>query len=149
MGGNKIYLRSWGNDLLIIDRGTGQVLADAAATHQRAGVNLREYSLSMLNRFDDRMYFATDSGMVLCLKELGATQPRLLRDPKALPFGYIPPEGIKKTPPAVPAAETPAEPGAETKDKEKEETPKEEPAPAEAKEKPAPKAGQPKRARPR
>ena len=70
----------------------------------------------MLNRFDDRMYFATDSGMVVCLREIGATQPDLLRDPKALPFGYIPPEGIKKTPPPVPEGDTPAAPGAEPKD---------------------------------
>ncbi len=60
-------------------------MANGQATNQRAGVNLREFGLSMLNRFDDRMYFATDSGMVVCLREIGATQPRLLRDPKALP----------------------------------------------------------------
>ena len=118
VGASRIYLRSWNNDLYIIDRASGQVLADPAATKQRAGLNLREFGLSMLNRFDDRLYFGTDSGMVVCLREIGATQPRLLRDPKALPFGYIPPEGIKPTPPPVPAAETPAEPGAETKDKE-------------------------------
>jgi outer membrane protein assembly factor BamB len=115
LGASKIYLRSWAHDLIMVDRGTGQVVADSQATHQRAGVNLREYGLSMLNRFDDRMYFATDSGMVVCVRETGATQPRPLRDPKALPFGYIPPEGIKKTPPPIPDAETPAEPGAEPK----------------------------------
>ena len=104
VGDKKIYLRSWGNDLLIIDRGTGQMLADASATHARAGVNLREYGMSMLNRYDDRLYFATDAGMILCLKELGAIQPRLLRDPKALPFGYIPPEGLKKNLPAAPVS---------------------------------------------
>jgi outer membrane protein assembly factor BamB len=146
LGANKVYLRSWTNDLIIVARGTGQIVADPAATFRRAGLNLREYGLSMLNRFDDRMYFATASGMVLCLREAGATQPRLLRDPKALPFGYIPPEGIKKTPPAVPAAETPAEIGAEAKDKEKAETPKTEEAPPEEKAKPAPKAARPKAA---
>ncbi|HWT79640.1 MAG TPA: PQQ-binding-like beta-propeller repeat protein, partial [Candidatus Methylomirabilis sp.] len=113
VGASRIYLRSWDNDLYVIDRASGQVLADPAATKQRAGLNLREFGLSMLNRFDDRLYFGTDSGMVLCLREIGATQPRLLRDPRALPFGYIPPEGIKLTPPPVPAAETLAEPGAE------------------------------------
>ena len=39
--------------------------------------------------------------MVLRLCVIMATQPRLLRDPKALPFGHIPPEGIKPTPPPV------------------------------------------------
>ena len=36
VGDKRIYLRSWGNDLLIVDRATGQMLADAAATHARA-----------------------------------------------------------------------------------------------------------------
>jgi hypothetical protein len=81
--------------------------------------------------------------LVLCLREIGATEPRLLRDPKALPFGYIPPEGIKPTPPPVPAAETPAEPGAETKDKE--DAAKEQATPpADEMAKPAPKAAAPK-----
>ncbi|MGC8639804.1 MAG: PQQ-binding-like beta-propeller repeat protein [Isosphaeraceae bacterium] len=126
VGDKRIYLRSWGNDLLIIDRRTGQMLADAAATHARAGMNLREYGISMLNRYDDRMYFATDSGMILCLKEIGATQPRLLHDPKALPFGYIPPEGIEKSPSRpLPANESFTEPPG-TRTGEKEEAPKEE-----------------------
>ncbi len=148
VGASKIYLRSWNNDLYVIDRASGQVLADPAATNQRAGLNLREFGLSMVNRFDDRLYFGTDSGMVLCLRELGAAEPRLLRDPKALPFGYIPPEGIKPTPPPAPAAETPAEPSAETK--EKEDAAKEQAKPPAAeKEKPAPKAAAPKAAAPR
>jgi len=141
VGASRIYLRSWNNDLYVIDRASGQVLADPAATNQRAGLNLREFGLSMLNRYDDRLYFGTDSGMVLCLRELGATEPRLLRDPKALPFGYIPPEGIKPTPPPVPAAETPTEP------KEKEDAAKEQAPPA-VMEKPVPKAA-PKAAAPK
>jgi outer membrane protein assembly factor BamB len=137
VSGSKIYLRSFHNDLYVIDRATGKVLADPASTFQRAGLNLREYGLSMLNRYDDRMYFATESGMVVSLRELGANQPRLLRDPKALPFGYIPPEGIKKTPPTEPAAETPAE--------SKENAPKNEAAPAAGdKEKPTPEPEEPK-----
>jgi len=139
VGASRLYLRSWNNDLYVIDRASGQVLADPAATKQRAGLNLRGFGLSMLNRFDDRLYFGTDSGMVLCLRESGATQPRLLRDPQALPFGYIPPEGIKPTPPPVPAAETPAEP------KEKEDAAKEQATPpADEMAKPAPKAAAPK-----
>jgi hypothetical protein len=132
-GASRLYLRSWNNDLYIVDRASGQVLADPAATKQRAGLNVREFSHSMLNRFDDRLYFGTDSGMVLCLREIGATEPRLLRDPKALPFGYIPPEGIKPTPPPVPAGETTEEA-----------TP-----PADEMTKPAPKAATPKAATPK
>jgi outer membrane protein assembly factor BamB len=137
VGASRIYLRSWSNDLYVIDRSSGAVLADPAATRQRAGLNLREFGLSIINRFDDRLYFGTDSGMVICLREVGAVQPRLLRDPKALPFGYIPPEGVRPTPPAVPAAETPAEPGTEAKE--------ETAPPAAATEKPKPKAASTKK----
>ncbi len=147
VGASRIYLRSWNNDLYVIDRASGQVLADPAATKQRAGLNLREFSLSLLNRYDDRLYFGTDSGMVICLREIGADQPRLLRDPKALPFGYIPPGGINPTPPPVPAAETPVEPSAETK--EKGDAAKEAPPPADEMEKPAPKPATPKRGTPK
>jgi outer membrane protein assembly factor BamB len=146
VGATRIYLRSWNNDLYIIDRASGQVLADPAATKQRAGLNLREFGLSLGNRFDDRIYFGTDSGMVVCLREIGAEQPRLLRDPKSLPFGYIPPEGIKSTPPPVP----PAEPVVESKDKEdaaKEQTPPADEMPKPAAKPASPKGATPKRAR--
>ncbi|WP_165221199.1 outer membrane protein assembly factor BamB family protein [Aquisphaera insulae] len=101
----RIYLRSWAHDLIVVERATGKYLADAAATYQRAGLNLREYELSMLNRYDDRLCLGTGSGLIVCLREIGANQPRPIRDPKALPFGYIPPEGLNKTPPPVPPAE--------------------------------------------
>jgi len=137
VSGSKIYLRSFHNDLYVVDRASGRVLADPSSTFRRAGLNLREYNLSMLNRFDDRMYFGTDSGMVVCLREMGSNQPHLLRDPKSLPFGYIPPEGIKPTRAGAPTADTAAattEPEAERKD----DAAKEEAKPADDKDKPAP-----------
>src|SRR5262249_19150902 len=115
-----VYLRSENLDLFLVDRATGRMVVDPSETHLRAGLNLREHDLDIVNRFDDRIFFATRSGMILCLRELGQSQPRLLRDPKAPSFGYIPPEGIKLTPPTPPAAE----PGAEA-----EAQPKNEPAP--------------------
>jgi outer membrane protein assembly factor BamB len=141
VSGSKIYLRSIHNDLYVVDRATGRVLADPSSTFRRAGLNLREYTLSMLNRFDDRMYFGTDSGMIVCLREMGSNLPRLLRDPKALPFGYIPAEGIKLTPPAAPAetAAATTEPDAERKD----EASKDDAKPAEDKDKPAPEPNNP------
>ena len=93
-----------------MDRKTGRMVVDPGETHLRAGLNLRDYDLDIVNRFNDRLYFATSSGLIVCLRETGQPQPRLLRDPKALPFGYVPPEGIKQTPPAAPAAEPGAEP---------------------------------------
>jgi outer membrane protein assembly factor BamB len=110
ISGTKLFLRSYNLDLFLIDRKTGRMLVDPGETHVRAGLNLREYDLDVVNRFNDRMYFATSSGMIVCLRETGHTEPRLLRDPKALPFGYVPPEGVKETPPPTPAAEAGAQP---------------------------------------
>jgi outer membrane protein assembly factor BamB len=140
ISGKTVYLRSYTLDLFLIDRATGRMVVDPAETHLRAGLNLREYDLDIVNRFNDRIYFATNSGLIICLRELGQTQPRPLRDPKALPFGYVPPEGIKPTPPTPPAAEpgaeaqpkneqpAAAEPGAEAQPK-NERPPAEKPAP--------------------
>ncbi len=133
---SKVYLRSYNLDLFMVDRKTGRVMINPGETFLRAGLNLREYELKIVNRFNDRMYFATPSGMIVCLREAGQPAPRLLKDPKAHPFGYVPPEGVKPTitptRPAEtkneagidPAAETPAadkekaKPGGDT-DKEK------------------------------
>ncbi|HZW30582.1 MAG TPA: PQQ-binding-like beta-propeller repeat protein [Isosphaeraceae bacterium] len=113
IGAKTVYLRSYNLDLFLVDRATGRMMVDPSETHLRAGLNLREYDLDIVNRFNDRIYFATDSGLILCLRELGQTQPRLLRDPKAPPFGYVPPEGIKPTPPTPPGAEPEAQPKTE------------------------------------
>jgi len=142
----KVYLRSYNLDLFVIDRATGRTLADPGETHIRAGLNLRDYDLNVVNRFNDRMYYATSSGMIIAIREPGQVKPRLLHDPKALPFGYIPPEGLKGPPPETPAAEPPTTDGvtppandaaapagepaaadakkAEDKDKDKDATPK-------------------------
>jgi outer membrane protein assembly factor BamB len=131
--GNKLYLRSYNLDLFVMDRKTGQTLVDPGETHSRIGLNLRDYDLDVVNRFHDRMYFATASGLIICLRELGQAQPRLLRDPKAHPFGYVPPDGLKPTPPLAPAA-APKE-GAEEAapaEKEKAAPPADEKAPADA-----------------
>jgi hypothetical protein len=105
-----VYLRSYNLDLFMIDRGTGRMVVDPSETHLRAGLNLRDFNLDIVNRFNDRLYFATGSGLLISLRELGQTQPRPSRDPKAPPFGYVPPEGIKLTPPAPPVVEPGAEP---------------------------------------
>ena len=106
----KLYLRSYNLDLFVMDRQTGRTVLDPGESHIGAGLNLRDYDLDIVNRFNDRIYFATSSGMIVCLRETGHPQPHPLKDPKALPFGYVPPEGLKPTPPAVPAAEPGAEP---------------------------------------
>ena len=108
----KVYLESFDGDLFIVDRGTGEILADPRATAQRAGLNLREFTVALTNNLNDRLYMASPSGLVVCLRELGQLQPRVLRDAKLPPFGTIPPEGALPgtTPPpaAPPAGESPA-----------------------------------------
>lgn len=116
----RIYLESYDEDLFIVDRGTGQILADPRVTLQRAGLNLREFTVGVTNNLNDRIYVATPSGLVFSLREIGQLQPRPLRDPKSPPFGFVPPEGALTVPapaltPGTPPAEgaTPApEPGA-------------------------------------
>jgi hypothetical protein len=147
ISGSKVYLRSYDLDLFVVDRDTGRTLVDPGESHLRAGLNLREYTMNVVNRSNDRMYFATPSGMVVCLREAGLPQPRPVRDPKAQPFGYIPPEGLKTlTPPPIPSEtpETGAEPVPQPKkegeeDKEKPETKAEEPETKDEKKADAPK----------
>ncbi len=106
----KVYLRSYNLDLFVVDRASGRMVIDPSETHLRAGLNLREFELDIVNRFNDRMIFATRSGLILAMREAGQVAPRLLRDPKQPPFGFVPPEGIKPTPPPTPAAEPGTEP---------------------------------------
>ncbi|GAC1475014.1 MAG: hypothetical protein NVSMB9_26540 [Isosphaeraceae bacterium] len=109
IGSKRVYLESNDDDLFIIDRKTGQMVADPRATFERVGLNLRPFELGTTNRQNDRLYFATSSGLLLCIREIGQTRPRLLRDPKAPLFGFIPDEGVPTTPPRPPAAEDDAE----------------------------------------
>lgn len=100
----RVYLRSIDGDLLVVDRQTGRSIADAAATQERAGLNLRSFSLTPTNRVDDRMVFGTPSGLLVSIRETGQLQPSPLRDPNAEPFGVLP-EGEESTPPQSPPAE--------------------------------------------
>ena len=133
ISGTKVYLRSYDLDLFIVDRQTGRVLLNPAETMLRAGLNLRDYDLNIVNRFNDRLYFATPSGLIVCLREAAQAAPRLLKDPKARPFGYVPPEGITPAPPAIPTVEPKPEPGDEAQPADKEKA-----KPADDKEKKAP-----------
>jgi outer membrane protein assembly factor BamB len=102
----RIYGRSLDGDLVYVDRAMGKILATPRDTAERAGLNLRDFTLALTNHLNDRLYFATPSGFVICLREQGRSQPTLLRHPSKLPFGHIATEEAE-TPPATP----PAEPG--------------------------------------
>jgi outer membrane protein assembly factor BamB len=101
VGAKRIYLESHDGDLFMIDRETGKLVASAGSTAGRIGLNLREYEFGPTNRENDRLYFATGSGLVICLRETGRIQPHPLRDPKMKPFAYVPPEGVKPGAPAI------------------------------------------------
>jgi outer membrane protein assembly factor BamB len=107
----KVYLESHDDDLFVVDRATGKVVYDPATTFKRSGINLRDFVLGPTNRFDDRLYFATSHGLVICLREIAQVAPRPIRDPKEKPFGYVPPEGYPEGPPPPPVV--PIEAGAE------------------------------------
>ncbi len=112
----KVYLESHDDDLFVVDRGTGKIVYDPATTFHRVGINLREFELGPTNRFDDRVYFGTTHGLVVCLREISQVTPRPTHDPKAKPFGYIPPEGYDvflptpSTTPPVEGATPPTDP---------------------------------------
>jgi outer membrane protein assembly factor BamB len=126
VGATRVYLRSAERDLFVVDRATGKSLFDPKATHEGAGVHLRDYSMALTNAVNDRLYFATEYGFVLAIREAGSVRPRLLRDPKEPKFGTLPPDGEPQTPPVPPATATgdatrpaadAAKPPAEEKDK--------------------------------
>lgn len=90
----RLYLETVNRDLMILDRARGTLLASPRDVIERAGLNLRPFNLTFPNYFDDRLYFATASGLVVCLREIGQTQPITLRDPSLAPFGSVPKEGL-------------------------------------------------------
>ncbi|WZO99027.1 PQQ-binding-like beta-propeller repeat protein [Isosphaeraceae bacterium EP7] len=110
VSGAKLYLRTHDGDLLVLDRATGKITQDARSTRQRAGLDLRSFKLTMTNTINDRIYLASPSGSLICLREIDQVEPKSLRDPAEKPFGYIPPEGIEdpfNARAVVPATEAP------------------------------------------
>ena len=107
VGAKKVYMRSDNGDLFIVNRENGQMIVDPRASLERAGLNIRGFDLNVVNRQNDRIYLGTSSGMLISMREVGQTTPRTLRDPKAIPFGTVPREGVSLLPP--PAALVPSE----------------------------------------
>jgi len=116
IGAKRVYLESHDEDLFIIDRASGQTIAAPRDTLYRVGLNLRPFEYGLTNIINDRLYFATTSGLIVALRELGEVNPMPLRNPKEQAFGTIPPEGVSLVPPPAPTPTPtePAEPGAET-----------------------------------
>jgi outer membrane protein assembly factor BamB len=109
---SRIYGISPDGGIAIIQRADGQILSTPEKSIQSYGVDLKNYPHRMGNDFNDRIYLATDDGLLLCLRELGAVQSAPLRDPKLPPFGTTPEdlqEIENKAAEGAPAA-TPAKP---------------------------------------
>ena len=110
----RLYLESHDDDLFVVDRQSGKMVYDPLTTSSRAGINLRDYNLGPTNRLDDRLYFGSAHGLLLCLRESNQLAPRMIRNPNMKPLGYIPPEGYPEgaspggpTPPPADPNETP------------------------------------------
>jgi len=104
VGAKKVYLENNNGDAFIVNRENGQMLVSPRESLERAGLNVRAFDLGVTNRVNDRLYLGTSSGMLVCIREIGLTTPRPLRDPKAIPFGTVPPEGVSLTPPPTTVA---------------------------------------------
>ena len=90
VGATRLYSETDDHDSsAILDRSTGKILA-TRKTHERAGLNLRDYSLAVTNRETDRLYFATSSGFILALREAGQASPDSSATPAPPKFGYLP-----------------------------------------------------------
>ena len=114
VSGTRVYLESHDDDLFVVDRVSGKIIFDPLTTLQRSGINLRNYTLGPTNRLDDRLYFGTNTGLLLYLREINQLSPRMVRDTKLKPFGFIPLEGYPSplapslpTTPATDPAEAP------------------------------------------
>lgn len=76
----------------VINRANGEVIVSPEQAVHSFGLDLKNYTTRMTNDRNDRIYMATDEGILLCLRELGKTSPTPLRDPKLPAFGLTPGE---------------------------------------------------------
>ena len=113
---DRIYLNTAGRQLLVVHREDGRDLYSAQDTLGRAGLDLRDYEIALTNHVNDRLYYCTPSGSLLCLRQAGELMPRELRDPREPRFGSLlgagpatQPAPTPEAPPADKAADKAAE----------------------------------------
>ena len=88
----RIYGRDRNGSLFILNRDDGSVLRTPSEILRSVGLDLRPFQLAVVNSENDRLYLATPTGLVICLREITNLQPRPLRSPSERPFGFI--EGV-------------------------------------------------------
>jgi|GEM_PF-2853316 len=107
---SRIYGISPDGGIAVIERADGKILATPETSISSYGVDLKNYPVRMGNEYNDRIYLASDDGILICLRELDATQVAPLRDPSLPPFGTTPEEfdemqnPPEKEKPAAPAS---------------------------------------------
>lgn len=105
--------------LAVVNRQSGQVEVTPEQSIQSFGVDLKNFPAHMTNDKNDRIYLASEDGILLCLRELGKVNPTPLRDPKLPRFGITPQEMYEKEQAALEKAGKPDEKPAETAEDEK------------------------------
>ncbi|RUL88964.1 outer membrane protein assembly factor BamB family protein [Tautonia sociabilis] len=118
----RIYLKTEYGDLAVVSRDSGELVAGPSETFGRLGLDLRGFSLAVTNDVHDRIYLATATGTLICLREPSPspdvvyTGPIPLRAASERPFGFLRDDSTEdsQTPPPVPVpvrpqAEEPAE----------------------------------------
>lgn len=90
---DKLYTVDRSNTLQILSREDARPLGT---------LPLGRFTLHLLNDYSDRIYVATNTGLVMCLHELGRDFPHLHRHPDRAPvLPVIAPEGEPAEPPAA------------------------------------------------
>ena len=89
---DRIYGITEDGTLAVVNRADGKILITPEQSYHSFGIDLRNYDFRMSNDLNDRIYMATDDGILLCLRELGKTSPTPLRDPKLPGFAMTPQE---------------------------------------------------------
>jgi outer membrane protein assembly factor BamB len=88
----KIYGVTVDGAMAVVNRADGTVAVTPEQSYHSFGVDLKNYSARLANDRNDRIYLASDDGLLLCLRELGQVTPTPLRDPKLPKFGTTPQE---------------------------------------------------------
>ena len=105
----RIYLESHDDDLFVVDRQSGKIVYDPMTTFQRAGINVRNYTLGPTNRLDDRLYFGDHHWACCSASARSISGPRGCSATRnAKPLGFIPIEGYT-TEPVPPVADRPGD----------------------------------------
>lgn len=74
----------------VLNRADGSVIVTPEQAIHSFGLDLKNYTSRMTNDVNDRIYLATDDGIIICLRELGKVAPTPIRDPKLPAFGLTP-----------------------------------------------------------